>query len=190
MNQSSLPKLGDDQPKNNPWQEDRLGYAPFCRRVAQTLIRLRAPSGYVIGLNGRWGSGKSTALNFIKSYIEKHNQESEDDGDRITIVDFRPWIVSGHQDVIAAFFKVLSESLGDPTPRHIRFIRWICRWFISSADPLIDNVAKMGALIDPSGGMATTAVSRTLKSAVSTLISRFLAEPSLQKIYDNLRAQL
>lgn len=187
---TELPHLGDDQPKDNPWQQDRLGYAPFCRRVAQTLIRLRAPGGYVIGLNGRWGSGKSTALNFIKSYIEKHNQESDDERDKITVVDFRPWIVSGHQDVIATFFKVLAESLGDPAPWYTRLLRQLCRWFKSSADPLIDAVAKVGIVIDPSGGTATTAISRSLKGVVSASISRFLAEPSLQKTHENLRTQL
>lgn len=190
MQQQDVPLLGDDQPKDNPWEQDRLGYAAFCRRVAQTLIRLRAPGGYVIGLNGRWGSGKSTALNFIKSYIAKHNEEIHDEKDKINVIDFRPWIVSGHQDVIAAFFKVLAESLGDPAPWYKRTWRWICRLFRSTADPVIDAVAKVGAAIDPSSGAATTAISRILKGAVSAFTGRFLSEPSLQKTYENLRDQL
>lgn len=69
------------------------------------------PNGYVIGLHGEWGSGKSTALNFVKAFLEKHNQEAASDDERIAVIEFRPWIVSGHQDLIAAFFKVMSESL-------------------------------------------------------------------------------
>lgn len=185
-----LPQFGDDQPKQNPWEQDRLGFAVFCRRVAETLIRLRAPGGYVVGLNGRWGSGKSTALNFIKSYISKHNEETVNDIDKIIVVDFRPWMVSGHQDVIATFFKVLAESLGDPAPWYKRLWRWLCRLFKSSADPLIDAVAKVGATLDPSGGTATIAISRGLKGLVSASISRFLVEPSLQKTYEKLHDQL
>lgn len=190
MTETILPQLGDDQPKQNPWEQDRLGFAAFCGRVAETLIRLRAPGGYVVGLNGKWGSGKSTALNFIKSYIAKHNEETVNNIDKIIVVDFRPWMISGHQDVIANFFKVLAESLGDPAPWYKRWLRWLCRLFKSSADPLIDAVAKVGATVDPSGGTATTAISRGLKGLVSASISRFLAEPSLQKTYENLRAQL
>lgn len=49
--------LGDDLPKQNPWQDDRLGYAPFAKRISRVIIHLRAPNGYVIGLHGQWGSG-------------------------------------------------------------------------------------------------------------------------------------
>ena len=94
MTETILPQLGDDQPKQNPWEQDRLGFAAFCGRVAETLIRLRAPGGYVVGLNGKWGSGKSTALNFIKSYIAKHNEETVNNIDKIIVVDFRPWMIS------------------------------------------------------------------------------------------------
>jgi KAP family P-loop domain len=105
--------LGDDLPKENPWQEDRLGYRPFAERLAKVIHALRAPNGYVIGLHGKWGSGKSTALNFVKAFLKQHNDKTENEADRIYLVDFRPWIISGHQDLIAAFFKVLSESFGN-----------------------------------------------------------------------------
>ena len=67
--------LGDDQPKTNPWHEDRLGYAPIAQRLANVVINMRVPSGYVIGLHGRWGSGKTTVVNFILAYLKKRNDE-------------------------------------------------------------------------------------------------------------------
>jgi predicted KAP-like P-loop ATPase len=59
--------LGDDQPKKNPWQDDRLGYAPFAERLANVIINMNIPNGYVIGLHGRWGSGKTTIVNFTQT---------------------------------------------------------------------------------------------------------------------------
>jgi predicted KAP-like P-loop ATPase len=100
----------DDLPKDNPWQDDRLGYKPFCERLAKIISNLKVPNGYVVGLHGQWGSGKSTALNFVRAFLDKYNQET--DNDKITLIDFRPWIVSGHQDLVAAFFKVMTDSLG------------------------------------------------------------------------------
>jgi predicted KAP-like P-loop ATPase len=66
-------KFSDDSPKKNPWSEDRLGYKPFAERIAKAVLNLHAPNGYVIGLHGAWGSGKSTALNFVQAFLEKHN---------------------------------------------------------------------------------------------------------------------
>src|SRR5262245_52930161 len=87
--------LGDDLPKQNPWQEDRLGFKPFAERLAKVITTLSAPNGYVIGLHGEWGSGKSTAINFVREFLKKHNQEMSQAKDAITLVDFQPWIVAG-----------------------------------------------------------------------------------------------
>lgn len=190
MSNNDLPQLGDDQPKENPWEQDRLGYASFASRVAQTITRMHTPNGYVIGLHGRWGSGKSTALNFIKKHIEKHNEEIADQTEKLTIVDFRPWIVAGNQDLITAFFKVLAESLGDPDPWYKRWWKKILRLVRAGSDPLMDAVAKVGAAVDPSMGAAASASAGIARRTISFFTNRFLAEPSLQKTYENLKDQL
>lgn len=58
-----------DNPKINP-AEDMLDYAPFSRLLAQSISRMSPKEGIVISINGPWGSGKSTALNFILYYLE------------------------------------------------------------------------------------------------------------------------
>jgi hypothetical protein len=184
--------LRDDLPKENPWRDDRLGYKPFCERLAKIILSLRVPNGYVIGLHGEWGSGKSTALNFIRAFLNKHNQEAESDKDQITLVDFRPWIVSGHQDLIATFFKVMAESLG-VQPRFWRR-QWnrLLRALKIGGDPLVDAVATVAVTVDPSGGVGTAskAVAPVFKKSLGSLIDKFLAEPSLQMAYEELRKRL
>jgi predicted KAP-like P-loop ATPase len=179
-------RLASSQPKENPWQEDRLGYRPFAERLAKVIRALQAPNGYVIGLHGKWGSGKSTALNFVKAFLQKYNDETENEADRIHLVDFRPWIISGHQDLIAAFFKVLSESLGNKPG----FSRHVARIGKVTADPLLDAFATVALVIDPTGGTATKAVTTVAKKSVGRAIDRFLAEPSLQAAYQKLRNEL
>jgi ABC-type Na+ transport system ATPase subunit NatA len=68
--------LQDDVPKQDPWREDRLGFAAFAERLSKVIVSLEAPNGYVIGLHGKWGSGKSTALNFLNAFLKKHNDEA------------------------------------------------------------------------------------------------------------------
>lgn len=181
-------KLGDDLPKSNPWRDDRLGYAPFAKRIATVIIKMTAPNGYVIGVHGQWGSGKSTALNFILEYLKKHNAEHEND--QITHIDFRPWIVSGHQDLIVAFFKILSERLGPKGTRWTRFQNWIAGLISGTTDNLVDAAATVALTIDPSGGAASGFAGNLAKKSVNALLGRYLENPSLQTAYEDLKSQL
>lgn len=178
----------DDTPKQNPWSEDRLGFKPFSERLARVLLSLDAPNGYVIGLHGEWGSGKSTAINFIKAFLDKHNAEAEEEGERIEVVDFRPWIVSGHQDLITAFFKVLSEKLSGakrPTlwDRSLRRARDV-------SDPVLDALATVAVVADPTAGVASKAAAKVASISLRGAIDRFLEEPSLQAAYEKLHSLL
>ena len=179
--------LGDDQPKQNPWREDQLNYAPVAERIARVIIALKVPHGYVIGLHGQWGSGKSTVINFVLAFMEKHNVEHEDD--QVVHIDFRPWIVSGHQDLIAAFFKILSESLGPKGSSWNRFWRRTLTFIHGTTDNLVDAAATVALSIDPTGAAAGFGANLAKKS-VNALLGRFLEDPSLQSAYENLKEQL
>jgi hypothetical protein len=185
-----LINLGDDLPKENPWLHDKLGYAPFAKRIFRIISSVRAPNGYVIGVHGRWGSGKSTALNFVKAYIEKHNQEIVSEEEKLFVIDFKPWIVSGHQDLMAAFFKILSESLETPATRRKK--TWIRRLLAleSSAEGLVDAAAKLALIVDVSGGLASKFAGDVAKHSIGRTMKGFRDAPSLQKAYLDLRDQL
>lgn len=184
------PVFGDDQPKENPWQHDRLGYAPFAERISNVVVHMAAPNGYVIGLHGRWGSGKSTVLNFVDHFLRKHNEEAEDDTVKVTRIDFRPWNVSGHQDLIVAFFKVLSEALGPKDTWWQRKYKGFFRFIGGTTDGLVDAAATVALTVDPSGGFASGFAGNLTKKSVNGLIGRFLEDPSLQSAYESLKGQL
>ena len=179
--------LGDDLPKQNPWVHDRLNYAPFAARIAKVITSLTAPNGYVIGIHGQWGTGKSTVINFILAYLNKHNAEHEDD--QVIHIDFRPWIVSGHQDLITAFFKILSERLGPKDNSWVRFWRRTFRLVYGTTDNLVDAAATVALTVDPTGTAASFGAN-VAKKSVNALLSRFLEDPSLQAAYENLKEQL
>ncbi|CAI9403690.1 hypothetical protein ANOBCDAF_04470 [Pleomorphomonas sp. T1.2MG-36] len=180
--------FGDDEPKRNPWRQDRLGYAPFAKRIFNVVIRMKAPNGYVIGLHGRWGSGKSTVIYFIEAFIRKHNEENPEK--KVVHVDFRPWNVSGHQNLVVAFFKVLSEELGPKDGWLTRKCKPLLRFFGGATDGLVDSAATLALAIDPSGGAAAGFAGNLAKKSINSLIARFLADPSLEAAYANFRDQL
>ncbi|WP_164753780.1 MULTISPECIES: P-loop NTPase fold protein [unclassified Mesorhizobium] len=181
--------LGDDLPKDNPWQDDLLGYAPFAKMLFNAIRDLDAPNGYVIGLHGRWGSGKSTTINFVKAHINKFNEELEDQRNRIGFIDFRPWIVAGHQDLMASFFKVLTENLGTKDNWWKRQGKGFLRHVRGPADTLVEALATLGMAVDPTKVGAGFAGAMAKKS-INGMIGRFLDEPSVQLAYEKLKLQL
>ncbi|RMF84746.1 MAG: hypothetical protein D6736_18735 [Nitrospinota bacterium] len=56
--------LSSDKPVVDP-NEDRLGYAPFAKHLAESIGKMTPTEGLVIGIYGPWDSGKTTLLNFI-----------------------------------------------------------------------------------------------------------------------------
>lgn len=183
-------RLGDDTPKANPWKEDRLGLSPFAKLLSKVVIDAVAPNGYVIGVQGRWGSGKSTSLNFVSAYIKEHNEQTDDPKTTVEIINFQPWIVAGHQDVVAAFFKVLSEALGPKKKWWERNKKQIGELSKSATNSIVDAAAKVGIAIDHTGGVASKVGGAALKTTVARLVENFLKEPSLQTAYEELKAKL
>ncbi|MRH97961.1 P-loop NTPase fold protein [Agrobacterium tumefaciens] len=50
-----------DRPIQSP-SEDQFGFAALAERIAASLTSQAAYKGFVLGLEGRWGSGKSSLL--------------------------------------------------------------------------------------------------------------------------------
>lgn len=97
-------ELNDDSPLED-LEKDRLGYAHFAEHLSDTIVN-RAPSGgYTISIQGDWGSGKSTILNFLQSQLD-------DSGEDPIVVRFNPWWFSGQPQLIEKFFEELGDNLG------------------------------------------------------------------------------
>lgn len=192
----------DDSPRSNPETQDELGYRRFARCVAEALAGIQAPQGYVVGLHGRWGSGKSTVINFVDYYLKGLEKDGDEGAAQILRVDFRPWIVSGHDDLVSAFFKLLREEIEKhdrhkPTPmgRLVGFGRTIGRWLHrllnrGDADRAIDTIAKIGVIVDITGGFAASAGAIAAKRSFGAAVDRWLQEPTLQAVYSKLVKQL
>ena len=97
--------LSSDKPLANP-EHDRLAYSPFAKRLAESLLAMAPPDGFVVALNGSWGSGKTTVVNFVVHYLEDRPEDEQP-----IIVHFNPWWFSGRENLIRAFFDQLQAAL-------------------------------------------------------------------------------
>ena len=95
-----------DRPINKS-EEDLLGRASFSKYLGEAIYKYKGSDGLVIGLFGKWGTGKTSIINMAKEEIEK---QSENDENRPIIMDFSPWNYSDKNDLISLFFQSLKSK--------------------------------------------------------------------------------
>ncbi|NPV45156.1 MAG: AAA family ATPase [Firmicutes bacterium] len=106
-------RLLSDDPLENP-EEDLFGYvSSYAKRLAEIISKTPKDKSLVLALNGPWGAGKTTCLNFIVKYIENNPKEAP------IIIRFNPWLFSGHSDLAGQFFRELRAALENKLCKHL-----------------------------------------------------------------------
>lgn len=82
--------------------EDLLGRSQVALSFSNHVLELDASRGVVIGVLGKWGSGKTSFLNLMRPTLTAA---------RAPIIDFNPWLFSGVEELANAFFNELSAQL-------------------------------------------------------------------------------
>ncbi len=93
--------IAADNPIQNP-KDDTLGRDKPARSFAEQILSLDITEGVVVGVLGPWGSGKTSFVNLARGYLK-------DSG--ITVLDFNPWMFSGAEQLVEAFFVEISTQL-------------------------------------------------------------------------------
>ncbi len=70
-------------------KDDKLGRTTFAQALARALAGFSGEDSFVIGIHGKWGTGKSSLLNLIIESIEKNN-ESAAQAERLYPMRFNP----------------------------------------------------------------------------------------------------
>lgn len=107
--------------------EDRLGRAVFARHLAKGIIEYKGEDGLVIGLYGKWGSGKTSIINMTTDILDPDKKKKSNDStskretshsDEINknkpiVYKFSPWNYSDKSDLIGLFFRGLKHEIED-----------------------------------------------------------------------------
>lgn len=83
--------------------QDILGRVGFVEDFHEQIKKFPSEDSFVFGLNGPWGSGKTSVLNLLK------NRVREDD-DTI-LIDFNPWYFQSPETIIRRFYESVSEAI-------------------------------------------------------------------------------
>lgn len=88
--------------------QDLLGRSTFSKQLAEAIYKYSGKDGLVIGLFGKWGTGKTSILNIV---INEINILAKGSGDKPIIVKFSPWNYTDKDNLISLFFRVLKNKL-------------------------------------------------------------------------------
>ncbi|WP_371856976.1 KAP family NTPase [Pseudomonas sp. NFACC44-2] len=96
-------------------ESDALGRGPFISSLVKTLVHTdyntstgdvdsRRATGFVVGLTGEWGLGKSSVLNLLEHELKQMKH--------VAVATLNPWLFKGRDEVVEAYFNALREALG------------------------------------------------------------------------------
>lgn len=100
--------------------DDKLGRSAFAKHLGKAIGEYSGKDGLVIGLYGKWGSGKTSIIKMIIDHINsqkpqeaklhigdgKGEAESQNGDNNISpiVIEFSPWNYSDKSDLIRLFF--------------------------------------------------------------------------------------
>jgi predicted KAP-like P-loop ATPase len=111
---SDLPTVGTPSLSDHPRTtraHDLLGVSrSTVPRLARIAVEWPTEEGVVLGLYGRWGSGKTSIFNFLREYIDERRKHDEQYR-QVYVVEFQPWIYEDHAALVASFFSTVAAEV-------------------------------------------------------------------------------
>ncbi|WP_027545314.1 P-loop NTPase fold protein [Bradyrhizobium sp. WSM2254] len=165
----------NDSPISEP-SEDRFGIEPFAKTLADGILRISAPEGTVIALNGPWGSGKSSTVNLVR-----HHLSDALEAEHISIVDFACWWFRGEEELALAFFRELYAGLGPSLGSKFKKI----------LPKLGARLLKTAEVVGPAVDLAGAAGAGTIASGAMKWASDLIKlDESVEKLYADISKTL
>jgi len=93
--------------------EDLFKRLEFVKLIANGILENKSDESFCIALNGTWGSGKSSIINLCLEEI-RNKTKSYKIPDKPLIIQFRPWLISGREQLIIYFLTQLRDALKRP----------------------------------------------------------------------------
>jgi len=85
---------------------DELNREKFAKSLAKLILNISPEHSLVIGVTGKWGSGKSSFLNLLD------NELKESGKDEVIVIRFNPWNFSKIDQLIRMFFHEIKAGIG------------------------------------------------------------------------------
>lgn len=157
--ESYLPLLSDEPIRSV--DNDRYGRSEYVRNLALALSRFPGPGPLVVGIQGPWGSGKTSLKNMLVEQLATANfdkRKGKNQEDRAIVVEFEPWMYSGSGRLVSLLFRRISQTLS----RKSDVVKHVATKFAKSA-------AKVAPLIPSTAPVSGAAIAKSFSSFAESL---------------------
>jgi hypothetical protein len=90
--------------------EDLLERGLLVDQLAGWVLGVPAREGFVVGVTGPWGSGKTSVLQLLANQLSG----------QVVVAHFDPWLFSGADQLVPRFFDELASLLANDTAKRIK----------------------------------------------------------------------
>lgn len=84
---------------------DLLNRSGLIGQLYDSIISYKSKRSFVIGLIGKWGSGKTTLINNVKKELAENN-------DIVIIDDFDPWVFGTQEALLISMYDMILQHTG------------------------------------------------------------------------------
>ena len=120
-------KLEDSPALENP----QFNFSTHGKQLARYITSKDLPTPLTIGLNGEWGSGKTTMIEIIQQNIAKISDDS--DYEDTTCINFNAWAAE-KTDILTSLFQKISGFLDTEQSSRSRIKKFDNPWITLCAD--------------------------------------------------------
>ena len=86
-------------------ENDQFGFVGMAKRLAPSIVQAAKGDGMVIGLEGRWGSGKTSLLNFLRVELDSEQAEG------IYTITIAPWLNGDSSSLVSSLLEPMAAIL-------------------------------------------------------------------------------
>ena len=160
--------------------QDRLDFEETAVHLANTIMGDDLSSGFIFGIEGAWGSGKSSLINLTQQKLHQRPNSSKPQ-----IIEFRPWLVGKREDLLKELFNQISGVINNVVDYpHASDARRLLKTYAQVASGLASIAAAAEFIEVPLAGKVKGILQSTGRKADE------LTNLSLGDIKDDLKATL
>jgi hypothetical protein len=105
---------GNDRPVKEG-QDDRYGFEPLAAGLAGRILALNKNISTVIGIEGRWGAGKTSLLNLLMEHLSERKSE------KTKILPISPWLSPPGSPLMESLLLSVAALLDEEESRSYTF---------------------------------------------------------------------
>lgn len=136
-------KVFSDIPLNDNSQ-DRFGRTALVDMIVDSIDNTVKSTHHcmIYGIYGKWGEGKTSLMNFIKSRLSAQERESD-----LSIVHFNPWLIGSQEVLLREYFSSVRTSVDAVAQKY--FDKYGALVILASETIINKYVPKIGQVLGP-----------------------------------------